>query len=99
MKKGYCPWCGGEIEDYDMFADGIYEVEGYECPSCGREFDLTVELDPMFEPEIPEAMEEACKPYDRDAVCDGWDAIHDCCRWTEFNYRFVNDGCPKGFGE
>ena len=31
--KGYCPWCGGEIEDYDMFADGIYEVEGYECPS------------------------------------------------------------------
>lgn len=41
-----CPYCGVELAfEYDY--EGIDETED-ECPSCGREFDLTIEWEPTY---------------------------------------------------
>lgn len=53
-----CPWCGAGIDDDCWYEGGDEYMQ--ECPCCGREFDVRIEMEPRFTVRVPDEM-RACK--------------------------------------
>lgn len=104
MSDYVCPFCGTEIDNPDWFECGDEYTE--QCPSCEREFNVTIEYEPIFTTHTPRDLQH-CK-----SICAFWVSHPKHCdfesnnepRTTQYTMRYFHlpstppITCPLGYG-